>query len=216
MSEVIETPANKASTDEIEALKELGEVVVGSDAAAGLRYELALGELTVFAPSDLIVRLATFLRDDPRCRFWSIIDVTAVDWPARERRFDVVYHLLSPTLNRRIRVKVETDEYTPVPSIIGVFPGADWFERETYDLYGVLFTGHPDMRRLLTDYGFEGHPLRKDFPLTGFVEVRWDDEVKRVVYEPVRLNQEFRNFDFLSPWEGTEYLLPGDEKAKPH
>jgi NADH-quinone oxidoreductase subunit C len=142
-----------------------------------------------------------------------VIDVTAVDWPAREKRFDVVYHLLSPKQNARVRVKVETDEVTPVPSIISVFPGVDWFERETYDLYGVLFTGHPDMRRILTDYGFEGHPLRKDFPLTGFVEVRFDDEQKRVVYEPVRLTQEFRNFDFLSPWEGSEYQLPGDEKA---
>jgi len=160
------------------------------------------------------VKVVTFLRDDPRCQFIAIIDVTAVDWPERARRFDVVYHLLSPTRNMRVRVKVETDETTPVPSIVGVFPGAGWFEREAYDLYGVLFTGHPDLRRLLTDYGFEGHPLRKDFPLTGFVEVRWDDEQKRVVYDPVRLAQEFRNFDFLSPWEGTEYILPGDEKAK--
>jgi len=137
-----------------------------------------------------------------------------VDYPSRDQRFDVVYHLLSPKLNLRIRVKVPTDESTAVPSIIEVFPGSDWFEREAYDLYGVVFTGHPDMRRLLTDYGFEGHPLRKDFPLTGFVEVRYDDELKRVVYEPVRLTQEFRNFDFLSPWEGTDYVLPGDEKAK--
>jgi NADH-quinone oxidoreductase subunit C len=157
----------------------------------------------------------TFLRDDERCQFVSFIDVTAVDWPQRERRFDVVYHLLSPRLNRRIRIKIEAGEETRVPSIIGVFPGADWFERETYDLYGVLFTGHPDMRRLLTDYGFEGHPLRKDFPMTGFVEVRYDDEQKRVVYDKVRLAQEFRNFDFLSPWEGAGYVpLPGDEKAK--
>jgi NADH-quinone oxidoreductase subunit C len=156
----------------------------------------------------------TFLRDHPRCQFWSFIDVTAIDWPGREPRFDVVYHLLSPKQNRRIRVKSAVGEDEPVPSIIGVFPGADWFERETYDLYGVLFTGHPDMRRLLTDYGFDGHPLRKDFPLTGFVEVRYDDELKRVVYEPVRLNQEFRTFDFLSPWEGPNYVLPGDEKAK--
>jgi len=128
--------------------------------------------------------------------------------------FDVVYHLLSPTLNTRIRLRGQADETTQVPSIIGVFPGADWFERETYDLYGVIFTGHPDMRRLLTDYGFDGHPLRKDFPLTGFVEVRYDDQEKRVLYEPVRLNQEFRKFDFLSPWEGADYPLPGDEKAK--
>ena len=151
------------------------------------------------------------------CRFVNFTDVTAVDYPSRgEKRFDVVYHLLSPTLNTRIRVKAEAGETTQVPSIIEVFPGADWFERETYDLYGVIFTGHPDMRRLLTDYGFEGHPLRKDFPLTGFVEVRYDDQEKRVLYEPVRLNQEFRKFDFLSPWEGADYpVLPGDEKAGP-
>ena len=168
---------------------------------------------TVAAKAVDIVAVMRFLRDDPRCQFWSFIDVTAVDWPSRERRFDVVYHLLSPKQNARVRVKVETDETTPVPSIIDVFPGADWFERETYDLYGVVFTGHPDMRRILTDYGFDGHPLRKDFPLTGFVEVRYDDELKRVVYDPVRLAQEFRNFDFLSPWEGPNYPLPGDEKA---
>ncbi len=156
------------------------------------------------------------LRDDPGCRFVSFIDVTAVDYPGREKRFDVVYHLLSPTLNERIRLRAEASETTQVPSIIEVFPGADWFERECYDLYGVIFTGHPDMRRLLTDYGFDGHPLRKDFPLTGFVEVRYDDQEKRVVYEPVRLNQEFRKFDFLSPWEGADYpILPGDEKAGP-
>ena len=149
-----------------------------------------------------------------RCRFVNLTDVTAVDYPGREKRFDVVYHLLSPTLNARIRLRAEADETTQVPSIIEVFPGADWFERETYDLYGVIFTGHPDMRRLLTDYGFDGHPLRKDFPLTGFVEVRYDDQEKRVVYEPVRLNQEFRKFDFMSPWEGADYPLPGDEKAR--
>jgi NADH-quinone oxidoreductase subunit C len=177
-------------------------------------HELTHGMLSITANAADIIRVTTFLRDDPRCQFVCIIDVTAVDWPSRERRFDVVYHFLSPTKNARIRVKVETDEVTPVPSIISVFRGADWFERETYDLYGVLFTGHPDLRRLLTDYGFEGHPLRKDFPLTGFVEVRWDDEQKRVVYDPVQLAQEFRNFDFLSPWEGTDYLLPGDDKAK--
>jgi NADH-quinone oxidoreductase subunit C len=140
--------------------------------------------------------------------------VCGVDWPGRAQRFDVVYHLLSPRQNVRVRVKIATDEDTPVPSITPVFPAADWYEREAYDLYGILFTGHPDLRRLLTDYGFQGHPLRKDFPLTGFVEVRYDDEQKRVVYEPVRLAQEFRDFDFLSPWEGTEYRLPGDEKAR--
>jgi len=142
------------------------------------------------------------------------VDLTALDRPSHEERFEVVWHLLSPTNNNRIRIKVTTDETTPVPSSIEVFPCANWFEREAYDMYGVLFAGHPDLRRILTDYGFEGHPLRKDFPTTGFVEVRYDDEEKRVVYEPVKLAQEFRNFDFLSPWEGTDYVLPGDEKAK--
>jgi NADH-quinone oxidoreductase subunit C len=194
-------------------LDTLGRTIADALGRAVTGYRVVNHELTVTALARDIVAVMRFLRDDARCRFWSIIDVTAVDWPGRERRFDVVYHLLSPKQNLRVRVKVETDEAIPVPSIIEVFPGADWFERETYDLYGVLFTGHPDMRRLLTDYGFEGHPLRKDFPLTGFVEVRYDDELKRVVYEPVRLTQEFRNFDFLSPWEGTSYGLPGDEKA---
>jgi NADH-quinone oxidoreductase subunit C len=197
-----------------DTLRELGDAIVAALGGAVSGFAVTFGQLTLDARADAIVAVMTFLRDDPRCQFISFIDVTAVDWPARERRFDVVYHLLSPKLNRRVRVKIETDEATPVASIVGVFPGAEWFERETYDLYGVLFVGHPDMRRLLTDYGFEGHPLRKDFPLTGFVEVRWDDELKRVVYNPVRLTQEFRNFDFLSPWEGTDYVLPGDEKAK--
>jgi NADH-quinone oxidoreductase subunit C len=196
------------------ALQELGETIAGAVPGAVIDSSLKLGELTITTTTRDLLALLTFLRDDERCQFISFIDITAVDWPNRERRFDVVYHFLSPRLNQRIRVKLEVDENSPVPSIIGVFPGADWFEREAYDLYGVLFTGHPDMRRLLTDYGFEGHPLRKDFPLTGFVEVRYDDEQKRVVYDPVRLAQEFRNFDFLSPWEGTDYVLPGDEKAK--
>jgi len=194
------------------ALEKLGETIAGGLAGSVLGHWVANDELTVVATPRDIVKVMTFLRDDERCQFWNFVDVTAVDWPARERRFDVVYHLLSPKLNVRIRVKAEVGEGTPVPSVISVFPGADWFEREAYDLYGVLFTGHPDMRRLLTDYGFEGHPLRKDFPMTGFVEVRYDDEVKRVVYDPVRLAQEFRNFDFLSPWEGADYVLPGDEK----
>src|ERR1700719_1536758 len=198
-----------------ETLEQLGETIADALAGAVTGRKVAHGELTLTAVAADIVKVATFLRDDERCRFISIIDITAIDWPSRERRFDVVYHFLSPTRNARIRVKVETDEATPVPSIIDVFPGANWFERETYDLYGVLFTGHPDMRRLLTDYGFQGHPLRKDFPLTGFVEVRYDDQEKRVLYEKVRLAQEFRNFDFLSPWEGAGYVtLPGDEKAK--
>jgi len=197
-----------------ETLDSLGHTIVGALSPAVFAYSVAHHELTVSAQAAEIVRIVRFLHDDPRCQFWSFVDVTAVDWPSREARFDVVYHLLSPKHNVRVRVKAAIAEGMPVPSIIEVFPGADWFERETYDLYGIVFTGHPDMRRLLTDYGFEGHPLRKDFPLTGFVEVRYDDELKRVVYEPVRLTQEFRNFDFLSPWEGTEYALPGDEKAK--
>ena len=175
---------------------------------------VAYGELTLSVEAADIVAVLTFLRDDKQCQFVSFIDISGADYPSRPNRFDVVYHLLSPKQNLRIRVKVATDEVTMVPSVTGVYPGADWFEREAYDLYGILFSGHPDLRRLLTDYGFEGHPLRKDFPLTGFVEVRYDDEMKRVVYEPVELKQEFRNFDFLSPWEGTDYVLPGDEKAK--
>src|SRR5438874_11994925 len=196
-------------------LDALGQTIVSALPGAAIDHKIAFNQLTVAVHADKIVDVVRFLRDDPGCRFVSLIDVTAVDYPKREKRFDVVYHLLSPTLNARIRLRAEADETTQVPSIIEVFPGADWFERETWDLYGVMFTDHPDMRRLLTDYGFDGHPLRKDFPLTGFVEVRYDDEVKRVVYEPVRLAQEFRNFDFLSPWEGTDYPLPGDEKAEP-
>jgi NADH-quinone oxidoreductase subunit C len=198
-----------------EILKRLGETIAGALPGSITGHEVAYGELNMATTVEDIVKVMTFLRDDERCQFWVIVDVTAIDWPGRERRFDVVYHLLSPKQNARIRVKIAVAEGETVPSIIDVFPGANWFEREAYDLYGVPFTGHPDMRRLLTDYNFEGHPLRKDFPLTGFVEVRYDDEEKRVVYEPVRLNQEFRNFDFLSPWEGPgAYGLPGDEKAK--
>jgi NADH-quinone oxidoreductase subunit C len=197
-----------------ETLDTLGKTIAAALPASVTGYTVEHRELNVTARASDIVAVLRFLRDDVRCQFVCLIDITAVDWPGREQRFDVVYHLLSPQQNLRIRVKAPTDEDSAVPSVIAVFPGADWFERETYDLYGVVFTGHPDMRRILTDYGFEGHPLRKDFPLTGFVEVRWDDEVKRVVYNPVRLSQEFRNFDFLSPWEGTDYVLPGDEKAK--
>jgi NADH-quinone oxidoreductase subunit C len=193
-------------------LKELGETIAAAHPAT--EWHVAYDELTVTVAAADIVAFVQVLRDDPRFGFVNLTDVCGVDWPQREQRFDVVYHLLSPTLNVRLRIKVTTDERTPVPSITGVFPGADWFEREAYDLYGILFTGHPDLRRILTDYGFDGHPMRKDFPLTGFVEVRYDDERKRVVYEPVKLAQQFRDFDFLSPWEGTEYALPGDEKAK--
>ena len=195
-------------------LDALGQTIVSALAGAAAGHSVAFNQLTVTVQAGKIVDVVRFLRDDPGCRFVSLIDVTAVDYPGRAKRFDVVYHLLSPTLNARIRLRAEAGETTQVPSIIEVFPGADWFEREAYDLYGVIFIGHPDMRRLLTDYGFDGHPLRKDFPLTGFVEVRYDDQEKRVVYEPVRLNQEFRKFDFLSPWEGADYpVLPGDEKA---
>ena len=197
-----------------EKLREIGEHITRALPTAIKSFEIVSGELTVHANTVAIEDVARFLCHDPRCWFWSFIDICGVDWPEREKRFDVVYHFLSPYQNTRIRVKLQTDERTPIPSICGVFPGAEWFERETWDMYGVMFTDHPDMRRLLTDYGFEGHPLRKDFPLTGFVEVRWDDEQKRVLYEPVRLAQEFRNFDFLSPWEGTDYKLPGDEKAQ--
>jgi len=154
------------------------------------------------------------LRDDAGCQFEQLVDICGVDYPERAKRFDVVYHLLSPRKNQRLRVKCEVDDQTPVPSVVELYPAANWYEREAYDMYGILFSGHPDLRRILTDYGFQGFPLRKDFPLTGYVEVRYDDAQKRVVYEPVRLTQEFRSFDFLSPWEGTQYVLPGDEKAK--
>ncbi|MDB5509376.1 MAG: hypothetical protein JWL93_1845 [Hyphomicrobiales bacterium] len=192
----------------------LADVTRKALGALALSVETAYGEVTVTAEASRILEVLTRLRDDPACLYICFIDITAVDYPARERRFDVVYHLLSPRHNQRIRIKCETDEMTPVPSAVSVFPAANWYERETYDMFGVFFSGHPDLRRMLTDYGFEGYPLRKDFPMTGYVEVRYDDEQKRVVYEPVRLNQEFRQFDFLSPWEGdTPYMLPGDEKA---
>jgi NADH-quinone oxidoreductase subunit C len=196
-----------------EPLQELGEHIAKANAAVVAAASVRVGELTLDARPEGLVSLFSFLRDDPRCLFNQLADVCGVDWPEREKRFDVVYNLLSLKLNQRIRVKVMTDETTPVPSVTSVYSSAGWFERETYDLYGVWFSDHPDLRRILTDYGFEGHPLRKDFPLTGFVEVRWDDVQKRVVYEPVKLTQEFRNFDFLSPWEGARQALPGDEKA---
>jgi NADH-quinone oxidoreductase subunit C len=171
------------------------------------------GELTVLAARDEIVKLLTFLRDDSQCRFETLVDICAADYPTDAERFEIVYHLLSMRLNQRIRVKIRTDEHTPVPSAISVFPAANWNEREAFDMYGVFFSGHPDLRRILTDYGFEGYPLRKDFPLTGYVEVRYDEAQKRVVREPVKLVQEYRNFDFLSPWEGMQASIPGDEKA---
>ena len=207
MTDVVSTEAA------VSPLEALGQAIVANSTGAIVGYSIAFGELTVHGPAHRVVQALEFLRDHPDCRFHQLVDLTAVDYPQRERRFDVVYHLLSLRHNLRIRVKVQTDEVTPVPSAIEVFPAANWYERETYDLYGILFSGHPDLRRLLTDYGFEGHPLRKDFPLTGFVEVRYDQDQARVVYEPVQLTQEFRNFDFLSPWEGTDYVLPGDEKT---
>ena len=194
----------------IEALAE--HIKKASGGAAQL--QIINGELVLPVQAHELIETLTFLRDDPQCRFVCLVDICGVDYPSRERRFDVVYHLLSPYRNLRVRVKLETDAETPVPSAVAVFPAANWFEREAFDLYGVLFSGHPDLRRLLTDYGFSGHPMRKDFPLTGEVEVRWDEEAKRVVYEPVKLVQEYRHLDALSPWEGTDYVLPGDEKAK--
>ena len=173
---------------------------------------IAYDELNLTTSADNIINVLRWLRDDVQTQFIAFTDICGVDYPERLARFELVYHLLSPRQNARVRVKLSVDANSMVPSVVDVFPGADWFEREAYDMYGIVFTGHPDLRRLLTDYGFEGYPLRKDFPLTGFSEVRYDDEQKRVVYEPVNLRQEFRNFDFLSPWEGTDYVLPGDEK----
>ena len=193
------------------ALEDLGAHIKSSMTNAILDQKIEVGELTLTAAADQIYTVVKFLRDDPRCKFTTLIDICGADYPERGKRFDVVYHLLSMQLNHRIRIRVETDETTAVPSIASVFPCADWFEREAFDMYGILFSGHPDLRRLLTDYGFQGWPLRKDFPLTGHVEVRYDPEQQRVVYEPVKLTQAFRNFDFLSPWEGM--TLPGDEKA---
>ena len=204
-----------------DALTAMGEQVVAGSGGAISEFSVAHGEVTVTAPARRIVEALTYLRDDPALRFHQLMDLCGADYPERALRFDVVYHLLSMTRNRRIRVKIQTDEDTAVASVAGVFPVADWFEREAFDMYGVFFSGHPDLRRLLTDYGFHGHPLRKDFPMTGYVEVRYDDELKRVIYEPVK-SVEFRNWDFLSPWEGAEYAkpgqggepaLPGDEKA---
>jgi NADH-quinone oxidoreductase subunit C len=197
-----------------QSLQTLGEHIAKSLAGDVLSTEVKLGELMVLARPAAIVRVLSFLRSDPQCRFTLLMDVCGVDYPEREQRFDVVYNLLSLKHNQRVRVKVMTDEATPVPSVVSVFSSAGWFERETWDLYGVFFSDHPDLRRILTDYGFQGHPLRKDFPLTGYVEVRYDQEQKRVVYEPVKLTQDFRTFDFLSPWEGMTPLLPGDEKAE--
>ena len=194
-------------------LRDLGEYVATTLSDYVHATDVAFGELVVEARADQVVRVLKFLKDDPACRFEQLTDLCGVDYPERDPRFDVVYHLLSMSHNRRMRLKVGVNEDQPVPSVTEVYPSAGWWERETWDLYGIHFAGNPDLRRLLTDYGFNGHPLRKDFPLTGYVELRYDSEQKRVVYEPVKLTQEFRRFDFLSPWEGASYPLPGDEKA---
>jgi NADH-quinone oxidoreductase subunit C len=180
---------------------------------AVLAHAIERGELTVHIACSALLELLSFLRDDPKCRFTVLCDICGVDYPDRPQRFEVVYNLLSMSLNQRVRIKVATDEMAPVPSVVGVFSAAGWWEREAWDLFGIYFSDHPDLRRILTDYGFDGHPLRKDFPLTGYVELRYDEDQKRVVYEPVKLKQEFRSFDFLSPWEGMDRILPGDEKA---
>ena len=194
-------------------LRDLGEHVATSLSDYVFAADVSRDELTVDARADQVVRVLKFLKDDPRCRFEQLTDLCGVDYPERDPRFDVVYHLLSLSHNQRLRLKIGVNEDQPVPSATGVYASAGWWERETWDLYGIYFEGNPDLRRLLTDYGFDGHPLRKDFPLTGYVELRYDSEQKRVVYEPVKLTQEFRRFDFLSPWEGASYPLPGDEKA---
>ncbi len=196
-----------------ETLGDFGSYIAAKILDKNGAVQVAHGELTLTIEPHRIVETLKLLRDDSKCQFEILIDICGVDYPEREKRFEVVYHLLSPRLNQRVRVKISADETTPVASVNGIFPAANWYEREAYDMFGIRFSGHPDLRRLLTDYGFQGYPLRKDFPLTGYVEVRYDDEQKRVVYEPVKLNQEFRTFDFESPWEGPNYILPGDEKA---
>lgn len=195
------------------ALQDLGEYITDTFLDEIVERQLRLDELTVTVRRDDILEVLKVLRDDANCQFKQLVDVCGVDYPEKETRFAVVYNLLSLTHNLRIRIKIWTDEDTPVPSACELFSSANWWEREVWDLYGIYFSGHPDLRRILTDYGFEGHPLRKDFPLTGYVEMRYDDEQKRVVYEPVKLTQEFRTFDFLSPWEGVQTMLPGDEKV---
>jgi NADH-quinone oxidoreductase subunit C len=196
-------------------LKALAEQLSMALSGALLGAEIAAGELCCRVTCEVLPRALVFLRDDPNCRFTVLCDICGVDYPERPLRFEVVYHLLSIPLNQRIRLKVDTDAEQPVPSAVGIFSSAGWWEREAWDLFGIYFAGNPDLRRILTDYGFEGHPLRKDFPLTGYVELRYDEDQKAVVYEPVRLQQEFRSFDFLSPWEGMGRILPGDEKAEP-
>ena len=196
-----------------QALRDLGDYIDAGNPGAVLDTEVGYGELMVTTTAPALVKLLTFLRDDQNCQFKQLMDVTAVDRPDREARFEIVYNMLSPKHNQRVRIKLAADASTPVPSVTAVFSSANWFEREVWDLFGVSFSDHPDLRRIMTDYGFEGHPLRKDFPLTGYVEVRYDPDQRRVVYEPVKLPQEFRSFDFMSPWEGMLHL-PGDEKAE--
>ena len=198
----------------LDALNELSALIEARLPDAFVSAKLEFGELTVTIAVDKIPEVVKFLRDDGGCQFTTLVDVTGVDWPGRERRFDLVYHFLSMRQNIRVRLKAEVREDEIAPSIHGLHAAAEWFEREVYDMYGIMFSGHPDLRRLLTDYGFKGHPLRKDFPTTGYVEVRYDEEQKRVVYEPVTLLQDYRQFDFMSPWEGAEYILPGDDKAE--
>lgn len=197
-----------------QALHELGKYIRDTLGAAVEDASVRLGQLTVEIRRDDVLKVMKFLRDDANCQFLTLLDVCGVDYPVDDERFEIVYHLLSMTHNSRIRVKLRTDEDTPVDSVTPLFKAANWWEREVWDMFGVAFNGHPDLRRILTDYGFEGHPLRKDFPLTGYVEIRYDDEQKRIVYEPVKLTQEFRTFDFLSPWEGVQRMLPGDGKAE--
>jgi NADH-quinone oxidoreductase subunit C len=197
-----------------EALQELGALIELKRPEDVVAWSVTHGELTVEVDPQRIVGFMEFLASDQSCLFSTLIDITAVDWPERDRRFDMVWHLLSMQRNHRVRVKAAVEEDRMVPSVVTVWPSANWYEREVFDMFGILFSGHPDLRRLLTDYGFRGHPLRKDFPTTGYTEVRYDEVQKRVVYEPVSLVQEYRQFDFLSPWEGAQYILPGDDKAK--
>jgi NADH-quinone oxidoreductase subunit C len=196
-----------------DGLAELGKKIADALPDAVTSQSVAVGELALSVAANEIARVVQYLRDDPECDFRFLIDICGVDYPKREKRFDVVYHFLSTRKNQRIRLKLQTDEHTPVPSIVGIHPSANWFEREAFDMYGIVFSDHPDLRRILTDYGFSGYPFRKDFPLTGYAELRYSDELKRVVYQPVQLPQEFREFDFMSPWEGAPHILPGDEKA---
>ncbi len=202
-----------AAYPDLDALRDIGELVAARMPDAVIATEMAYGELNLTVTAAHIVELVEFLRSDPNCRFSTLVDITAVDYPERPARFDVVWQFLSMYRNQRIRLRAAVREDDLVPSIIKIHPSANWFEREVFDMFGIMFSGHPDLRRILTDYGFRGHPLRKDFPTTGYVEVRYDEEARRVVYEPVNLTQEYRQFDFLSPWEGAKYILPGDEKG---